>query len=1066
MARRFLHTVGLLVVILLVTIASLVIGARLYFSDARLQSIAQQILSERLESNVRIGGLSTSLRHGIVVTDLSVGAPTGFHEPVLICQRAALHWRLRDLLQRQVTITTLALEGIAVHLEEDAHGNTNVGMLQKAWEKHAGSSPVPPPPSQPSPLQQPHFPIAVRVESITVRIDEITAKAPQQTIDARGLSLQGHVYGKNDTMDLLLQLGLNGPAGQTRFEMDPTTGSRTLKQSIEFESNAQITITAAHLNNIGLTAKADTHARVMLPTIVSNADLHANFAAHIDAIAGALDLSHADLTVGKSTSVHLVAAVEHINAVPSLHVSELKAHIDLAELAPYAASWVHDLKARGTISAELQPMTLNLPDQRPAQGATGATSASSSVQLPDATVHINLQDISVSAATHHMDNVQASLTATRYADGTLLAKAHGHAGRIQVAAGPNVRNASILIDVEKQPDGLTINTFKLTWPTVIKDVTMRGSIGQLSSRRPTFHHVTADLRSLNLATASNVLSRVQRNQASQPMQLEGVVDARIALDGPLALARLKEPRCRITTQVWAQQIDASYQCLQDWLTVLTNGAFPQTHLHVTGHQIGYHDHHNRVHAMNLDVDVQLRNNATLTTAVAIKQIQGAMSAQNLALTFSARIDNNTIASTTSLTADSFTRTMSKPTAAAQPADTSTQEFTNAKLNMAWRYIMGGDLHLDQWDADLPSMGFSSKIHGVIRKPLRAVMERAWEQPMLPNVTADMTLQVTTSQPMQHGSMALNGNLGINRGITRWIGTLHLQDISGTWDTLRVDTANGDLPMDIGLVWGPDEHAIPLLRDLPVGGGTLALLVKPHDDTHGSTQSTSASSYYTRIDPYQQRSPITVRKITVGAHTLSALTLDAQVISGMLSVDRLQLNVLGGDVVGSLGLQLADDARIYAAMDVRVSGMDASYFPALHLTPGPDSEMNADVRAGLILGPHQRDISLNMNVTRIGSKTLDRFLQLLDPQQQDAKLQDQRKKLQLVTIRSVGVWLRYDNLYVDLDSLPLLRIPFTHVGIPQLERELIRRRSMADTLDQLMLPTMTQLGTYLGWDHGL
>jgi len=74
-----------------------------------------------------------------------------------------------------------------------------------------------------------------------------------------------------------------------------------------------------------------------------------------------------------------------------------------------------------------------------------------------------------------------------------------------------------------------------------------------------------------------------------------------------------------------------------------------------------------------------------------------------------------------------------------------------------------------------------------------------------------------------------------------------------------------------------------------------------------------------------------------------------------------------------------------------------------LKPGPQSELSADCSAQFLFGPQIRDLEADMNVTKIGPDTLDRFLQLLDPDKANPAIQDYRKYLPLITIDEVAVF---------------------------------------------------------------
>ena len=109
----------------------------------------------------------------------------------------------------------------------------------------------------------------------------------------------------------------------------------------------------------------------------------------------------------------------------------------------------------------------------------------------------------------------------------------------------------------------------------------------------------------------------------------------------------------------------------------------------------------------------------------------------------------------------------------------------------------------------------------------------------------------------------------------------------------------------------------------------------------------------------------------------------------------------------------------------------------------------------------------MNVTKIGSETLDRFLQLLDPKATNDNLQSTRRNLNLVRIDNVAVWIRYESLNMDLAVTTLLRIPGTQIGFPNIGRELLRRSSLKGYLDEYLDPLNAKyLAPLLEWHPAL
>jgi hypothetical protein len=192
-------------------------------------------------------------------------------------------------------------------------------------------------------------------------------------------------------------------------------------------------------------------------------------------------------------------------------------------------------------------------------------------------------------------------------------------------------------------------------------------------------------------------------------------------------------------------------------------------------------------------------------------------------------------------------------------------------------------------------------------------------------------------------------------------------------------------------------------------------------------------------------------------------LEGRVTQGMLLVDWIAMHVLGGDINGNMALQIGRDASMRADLALRLSNLDASYFEALDLEPGEKSELNADLQLGFLAAPRSRDLTMFMNVTKIGSETFDRFLQLIDPKEEQESIQSARDNLWLVKIDEVKAWISYENLNLDLEVTTFIRIPGTNLGYPNLERELVRRNSLTGHLDTYVQPTIDAfVAPLLGW----
>jgi hypothetical protein len=410
-------------------------------------------------------------------------------------------------------------------------------------------------------------------------------------------------------------------------------------------------------------------------------------------------------------------------------------------------------------------------------------------------------------------------------------------------------------------------------------------------------------------------------------------------------------------------------------------------------------------------------------------------------------------------------------AAALERDNLTGPLQNAGMDLKLSYRIGGDLLLDRFLMEAPDRGLTLEASGVMSKPLQFVLARGWERPGLPGLDATlrgaMALDAGEQKPITKGGPELGGKVGLSGtlrtvdgviGIDGVLDTDHLSYVSGP---TAVEELSGALPFDLKLAFDARPDATILKRGIAIGGGVVALVTSGEDIRRRPAR----PAYYERIRPYRQRPGLSARSIKSGDYEITDFELEGRLTQGMLLADSMSMHILGGDVTGNMALQLGRDATVRGDIAFKVSNIDASYFKALSLKPGPDSELSADMQLGLLLGPKSRDLTMNMNITKIGSLTFDRFLQLLDPTAKDQKLQDTRKNLSYVRIDNVGLWMRYESLNMNLDVTTFLRIPATTIGFPNIDRELLRRYSLTDRLDEIFNPLNEKyLVPYLGWNR--
>ena len=388
---------------------------------------------------------------------------------------------------------------------------------------------------------------------------------------------------------------------------------------------------------------------------------------------------------------------------------------------------------------------------------------------------------------------------------------------------------------------------------------------------------------------------------------------------------------------------------------------------------------------------------------------------------------------------------------------------NAALELSGKYRIGGDLQLERLIFNAPDRAIEVALRGNIVQPLRILVAQSWQTSAWPGVETSLQGRLTYegirleplfyNGPQLEGKLSFDGHFGVKEGLAKFSGTMQADRFSLRDEENALQDMNGTLPFAIDLAFYPRKDAVPLNFDTPLGERTAWMLTHTQDIRDRPARPV----HYARLRPYRFENGLRIRQINSGSHELFDLELDGRLENGVLVADRIGVGVLGGDVLGNFGLQLTPSGQMIGDLSVKMSNIDASNFKELKLKGGESSELNADMSLRFMFGHEQREIDANMNVTKIGEKALDRFLQLLDPTKKDNNIQDTRKRLGWVTIHGMALWLRYENLNYDLDYSSILPIK-----LPPL-----RRHSLSGQLDVQLQPIISKtLGPLLGWQEGI
>jgi len=638
-----------------------------------------------------------------------------------------------------------------------------------------------------------------------------------------------------------------------------------------------------------------------------------------------------------------------------------------------------------------------------------------------------------------------SATTEDIAQQSFLLHLQTHALGIQ-GSGFRMKNIQATCDLKiKQPHHIQIKQMVVDIDhKVILD--MQGSVEHAQSPNLHFNHVAVSAKIPSIPRALTLV--VSKHW---PFQLSGSLSANAELHGNIPYQELTQILDFPQEQDLSLRLDASSRVIHTLLQQFRRGLPFTSHITIDVKNLTYNDIQTQIRHLNARSALDLEpHQAQLHLESVIDKTNVPMIGTNARTTIQWAI-----------TPEGFDFALNHTAGEIEISDLALQ---NVQFQTIAHYVPGGDLKIEKLYADLPSAGFSLTATGSLLKPLRAFTTQAWKQSDLPGIEATLALHTMVDlkkAPLDltaSGTAQCDAQLQVRNASANVTGTIAFDGISATSQNGKILNLQGSLPFDLIFLLGQSEKSVLLTKYFPLGDGNLSLITYDQDIRQHPIRST----FYDVVRRYQQPPHLAAEEIRVGPYQVNNLELDARLVQGMLNIDHFRMQFLGGDVVGSFGLQIANNGSVRSFMNGEVSNLDASYFERLHLIPGPGSELNADIHFAFLVGPHARDIDLNMNVTRLGTQTLDRLLQLLDPEEQDPKLQEKRQQLKLVTISRASAWIRYENLNIDLDTLPIWHIPYTSVGFPNIDRALIRRYALSDQLNIIMQPYQKKLAVLLGW----
>jgi len=163
-------------------------------------------------------------------------------------------------------------------------------------------------------------------------------------------------------------------------------------------------------------------------------------------------------------------------------------------------------------------------------------------------------------------------------------------------------------------------------------------------------------------------------------------------------------------------------------------------------------------------------------------------------------------------------------------------------------------------------------------------------------------------------------------------------------------------------------------------------------------------------------------------------LEFRLVRDLPSVDYFQMDLLGGTVKGSLSVSQKEGDFVLEA-NCAVSGLNANRLlpHIIRGVPDEEAELSGKVFLWLPLSadPHQvlRGLRLNVDITHIGSRVLERFLYALDPYESNETIVQQRKLLRVGTPRWISMKIQYGNLSLSGE----VEAKGVRLSLPRIER---------------------------------
>jgi hypothetical protein len=202
-------------------------------------------------------------------------------------------------------------------------------------------------------------------------------------------------------------------------------------------------------------------------------------------------------------------------------------------------------------------------------------------------------------------------------------------------------------------------------------------------------------------------------------------------------------------------------------------------------------------------------------------------------------------------------------------------------------------------------------------------------------------------------------------------------------------------------------------------------------------------------------------------------MEFRLVNGLPRIDYFQVELLGGTLAGYVSLSKRNDDFLLE-VQCSLSNLNASGLlpDELKGISGKEAELSGRLSLSLPVSQDSRrlfqELSLNVNLTHIGARTLERMLYAMDPYESNETIVQQRKLLTIGSPRWIRLLIENGNLSlsgqleakgISIDLPPIERLNLTNLPV---HRQLEKRLTAVGALNDL-LKIISSDSLYMGDD---